>query len=189
MFCTMDSPGASGRRRVTPKLNAEDQALDQIAKEVTIPLNSISFHSYLAYYAPKYATHATILAHSQYGQRKLLPEVRNVRCSAMHKREKDRDMRRRRLRRLPLESVNRISRAVKNLSRRTVGRSTPTEPDKHTLCLILARCLMISSSTTHDNIVDRRRKKTNTLYCRWVLKGEPRRGVLVGLSFNYTDTE
>lgn len=30
----MESPGASGRRRGAPKLNAEDQALDQIAKEV-----------------------------------------------------------------------------------------------------------------------------------------------------------
>lgn len=30
----MDSPGASGRRRGAPKVNAEDQALDQIAKEV-----------------------------------------------------------------------------------------------------------------------------------------------------------
>lgn len=30
----MDSPGASGRRRGATKLNAEDQALDQIAKEV-----------------------------------------------------------------------------------------------------------------------------------------------------------
>lgn len=30
----MDSPGASGRRRGAAKVNAEDQALDQIAKEV-----------------------------------------------------------------------------------------------------------------------------------------------------------
>lgn len=30
----MDSPGANGRRRGTTKVSAEDQALDQIAKEV-----------------------------------------------------------------------------------------------------------------------------------------------------------
>lgn len=35
----MDSPGASGRRRGAPKLNAEDQALDQIAKEVMVMLS------------------------------------------------------------------------------------------------------------------------------------------------------
>ncbi|CAG9802574.1 unnamed protein product [Chironomus riparius] len=29
----MDSPGAIGRRRGTTKVSAEDQALDQIAKE------------------------------------------------------------------------------------------------------------------------------------------------------------
>lgn len=33
----MDSPGAAvGRRRGTPKVNAEDQALDLIAKEVSL---------------------------------------------------------------------------------------------------------------------------------------------------------
>lgn len=33
----MDSPGAAvGRRRGTPKVNAEDQALDLIAKEVCL---------------------------------------------------------------------------------------------------------------------------------------------------------
>lgn len=44
----MESPGASGRRRVSSRTNAEDQALDQIAKEVSVtsetsrfPLNSI----------------------------------------------------------------------------------------------------------------------------------------------------
>lgn len=31
----MDSPGAIGRRRGTTKVSAEDQALDQIAKEVS----------------------------------------------------------------------------------------------------------------------------------------------------------
>lgn len=31
----MDSPGAGGRRRGTTKVSAEDQALDQIAKEVS----------------------------------------------------------------------------------------------------------------------------------------------------------
>lgn len=31
----MDSPGAVGRRRGTTRVNAEDQALDQIAKEVS----------------------------------------------------------------------------------------------------------------------------------------------------------
>lgn len=43
----MESPGASGRRRVSTRTNAEDQALDQIAKEVSdtsetsrFPLNS-----------------------------------------------------------------------------------------------------------------------------------------------------
>jgi hypothetical protein len=30
----MDSPGAGGRRRGTTRVSAEDQALDQIAKEV-----------------------------------------------------------------------------------------------------------------------------------------------------------
>lgn len=30
----MDSPGANGRRRGNTKVSAEDQALDQIAKEV-----------------------------------------------------------------------------------------------------------------------------------------------------------
>lgn len=32
----MDSPGANGRRRGTTKVSAEDQALDQIAKEVCV---------------------------------------------------------------------------------------------------------------------------------------------------------
>lgn len=32
----MESPGASGRRRVSTRTNAEDQALDQIAKEVSV---------------------------------------------------------------------------------------------------------------------------------------------------------
>lgn len=33
----MDSPGAgSGRRRGNSRINAEDQALDQIAKEVSV---------------------------------------------------------------------------------------------------------------------------------------------------------
>lgn len=32
----MDSPGAGGRRRGTTKVSAEDQALDQIAKEVRL---------------------------------------------------------------------------------------------------------------------------------------------------------
>lgn len=31
----MESPGALGRRRGTTKVSAEDQALDQIAKEVS----------------------------------------------------------------------------------------------------------------------------------------------------------
>lgn len=31
----MDSPGAGGRRRGTTRVSAEDQALDQIAKEVS----------------------------------------------------------------------------------------------------------------------------------------------------------
>lgn len=32
----MDSPGAAGRRRGTSRSNVEDQALDQIAKEVRL---------------------------------------------------------------------------------------------------------------------------------------------------------
>lgn len=32
----MDSPGAAGRRRGTSRSNVEDQALDQIAKEVSL---------------------------------------------------------------------------------------------------------------------------------------------------------
>lgn len=37
----MESPGAAGRRRGTSRSNVEDQALDQIAKEVStvIPFN------------------------------------------------------------------------------------------------------------------------------------------------------
>jgi hypothetical protein len=31
----MDSPGAGGRRRGNSRINAEDQALDQIAREVS----------------------------------------------------------------------------------------------------------------------------------------------------------
>lgn len=32
----MESPGAAGRRRGTSRNNVEDQALDQIAKEVSL---------------------------------------------------------------------------------------------------------------------------------------------------------
>lgn len=37
----MDSPGAIGRRRGTTKVSAEDQALDQIAKEVRLVIFQI----------------------------------------------------------------------------------------------------------------------------------------------------
>lgn len=40
---TMDSPGAVGRRRGNSRINAEDQALDQIAKEVSGSIFFIAF--------------------------------------------------------------------------------------------------------------------------------------------------
>lgn len=39
----MESPGASGRRRGNSRTNAEDQALDQIAKEVSVTEFFITF--------------------------------------------------------------------------------------------------------------------------------------------------
>lgn len=37
----MESPGAAGRRRGNSRSNVEDQALDQIAKEVSSALNHL----------------------------------------------------------------------------------------------------------------------------------------------------
>jgi hypothetical protein len=39
----MDSPGAGGRRRGNSRINAEDQALDQIAREVSTSLILFDF--------------------------------------------------------------------------------------------------------------------------------------------------
>lgn len=39
----MDSPGAGGRRRGTTRVSAEDQALDQIAKEVNATFQTTLF--------------------------------------------------------------------------------------------------------------------------------------------------
>uniref|UniRef100_T1GN07 Uncharacterized protein n=1 Tax=Megaselia scalaris TaxID=36166 RepID=T1GN07_MEGSC len=45
----MDSPGAVGRRRGTSRVNAEDQALDQIAKEKSKKSICISRQTYLSF--------------------------------------------------------------------------------------------------------------------------------------------
>lgn len=54
----MESPGAAGRRRGTTRSNVEDQALDQIAKEVsTVQSNLIVTQNANKQTNEKYAIH------------------------------------------------------------------------------------------------------------------------------------
>lgn len=43
----MESPGAGGRRRGNTRSNAEDQALDQIAREVSLPIHTTNLDKYV----------------------------------------------------------------------------------------------------------------------------------------------